>query len=284
MKRTHSTRAPILPITGALLVLLALPCVSVPTFAADEPALADSAEMSMPVATRLNEVIAVMDAGNPDVAAAAMMTLREELFDNMTEYEKLVTLQTSAILNTTLLKYPEAIADHEALLQLPLLTETQRLATTNLVAQLYLQLQDWNKGVEYLLSVNEMQGASDRETLFRIAFAYSQLGQAAAAIPYMEQALAVGGEQTPEDYYRNMATLYIQTQQPADAIATYEKLLEIFPDVADRERVLANVAALYIDLGNNAKAASLLRELIREFPTSSQMPTYRQSLNALTGG
>jgi tetratricopeptide (TPR) repeat protein len=156
-----------------------------------------------------------------------------------------------------------------------------RLAALDVMAQLYLELADWTKALEYLLQVNGAQGGRNMETLFRIAFANSQLGQVAHAIPYMEQALAVGGEQAGETYYNNLAVLYTQAQRYDNAIETYVRLLEIAPDTANREAVSAELAALYIKVGHEARAKITLEGLIRAFPSSPRRADYLQSLAAL---
>ena len=268
------------PLAVLFLASLALPPGSAPLLAAEAPA-AMTADVSLEVGTRLNAVIALMDAGDVDAAAAAMQLLRDEYEPTMTAYEKQVTLQTSASLNSTLTRYPEAVADYEALLALNVLDEASRHTTMKSAAQLYLQLQDWTNALQHLVAANAVQGG-DMETLFRIAYAHSQRGAADAAIPYLEQAIAAGGEQTPEDYFRNLGLLYLQTMDPQKAVATYEMLLQRFPGITDREQVLANIAALHIQLGDKVKASSLLRRLLREYPTSDQQPAWRQSLDALT--
>jgi tetratricopeptide (TPR) repeat protein len=156
-----------------------------------------------------------------------------------------------------------------------------RLEALDVTAQLYLELADWTKGLEYLLQVNGLQGGRNMETLFRIAFSYSQLRQIAQAIPYMEQALAVGGEQAGETYYSNMAVLYVQAERYDEAIETYVKLLDVAPNTVNREAVSAELAALYIKVGNEARAKITLEGLIRAFPSSPRRADYMQSLAAL---
>lgn len=248
---------------------------------AAEPAAVETIEMSNDVASALNGVIAAMDTQDYAAATAALQQARATLQERMSDYEKLRMLQLSANLNALMQQRPEAIADYEAILQMPALADADRLAAAKLVAELYLQQADWNKAVEHLLTVNAQQ-SGNRETLTRLAYAYGQLGQATEAVPYMEQALALAGAAASEGDYNNMALLYINANDNVKAIATYEKLLQIAPDTANRETVSANLAALYIKVGNTARAQSMLRTLIRDFPTSSQIATYRQSLGALT--
>jgi tetratricopeptide (TPR) repeat protein len=254
-----------------------------PLFAADEPVVAETANMSVEVGTRLNEVIVLMNGQQLDAAAAALQGIRDTMQGSMNDYEEFQMLQLSGRLNSTLQKNPEAIADYEAILQLGSLADDARLAAANSAAELYLQTGDLNKGVERLLQVSELEGGQNRETLSRIAFAYLQLGQAATGVPYMEQALVVGGAEAGEADYRDMATLYIEAGNRVKAIETYEKLLEATPELADREAISANLAALYIQVGNKAKAMSALRALIRQYPTSDQLGTYQQSLSAVNG-
>ncbi len=255
-----------------------------PLLAAEEPVVAETTNISVEVGTRLNEVITLMNGQQLDAATTALQGIRDTMQGSMNDYEEFRMLQLSGTLNTTLQKLPEAIADYEAILQLGSLADDARLTAASSAAELYLQTGDLNKGVERLLEVSELEGGQNKETLARIAFAYLQLGQAATGVPYMEQALAIGGAEAGEAAYKDMATLYIEAGNRAKAIETYEALLETAPDLADREAVSANLAALYIQVGNKAKASNALRALIRQYPTSDQLSTYQQSLSALNGG
>jgi tetratricopeptide (TPR) repeat protein len=261
--------------------MLGLGLATQPGFAAEPPVLAETIDMSMEVGTGLNAVITLMNEQKLAEASAAMQALRAAAQERMSDYEEFRTLDLSGTLNTALQQYPEAIADYEAILQLASVSGDERRAAVDSLAQLYLQTGDWNKGVEHLLELNELQGGQNKETLFRLAFSYSQLGQVATAVPYMEQALAAAGAEAGEDYYRNMAVLYMQAKNPAKAIETYEELLEIAPDGTDRETTSANLAALYIEVGNKVRARATLRALIDDYPDSERLATYQQSLAAL---
>jgi tetratricopeptide (TPR) repeat protein len=243
---------------------------------------ADNVDMAPVVANGLNDVIGLMDKQQLDEAASTMQGLRDRLQANMSEYEVFRTLQLSATLNTLRQQLADAIADYEAILGMDALTDVDRLGTTKLLAELYLQQGDWNKALEHLLAINEMK-QDDTEILFRIAYAYGQTGQAAAGVPFMERRVELAGALAREDDYNNLALLYIQSGNEAKAISTYETLLERVPDTANKEAVSSNLAALYIKVGNNAKAQSTLRMLLRDFPSSSQAAVWRQSLAAIGG-
>lgn len=243
---------------------------------------ADNVDMAPAVANGLNEVIALMDEQQLDAAASAMQGLRDSLQDGMSDYEEFRTLQLSATLNTLRQELDDAIADYEGILAMNALTDADRLGTTKLLAELYLQQRDWNKALEHLLSANALK-QDDTEVLFRIAYAYGQTGEAAKGVPFMERRVELAGALAREDDYNNLALLYIQAGNEAKAIATYETLLERVPDTANKEAVSSNLAALYIKVGNTAKAQSTLRMLLRDYPSSSQAPVWRQSLAAIGG-
>ena len=270
----HMTRA-LLVFMGLLFALFAYGTGI--TLAADAPASGESIDLSPQVADALNGIIDQMNAQKLADADKAMQDLRATLQD-MNDYEELRTLQLSANLNIMQKKYPEAIADHEAMLALGTLSEAERLATADLTAQLYLQVQDWQKGLEHLLEVNKLQGETNRDTLSRIAYVYNQLGKPADALPFMEKSISLAGADATQDDYNTLAQAYIGAGDDAKAIATYQKLLEIAPDTARRESVHHNLAVLYLNVGNKAKAMSTLRMLLREYPTSSQAAAWRQSL------
>lgn len=243
----HSTPTQRRTTTAAALVLsCAVAIASLPVLAAEPPAVTDI-EMSVAVGTSLTKVTDLMDAGKLNDAAAALQPLRASLVQgNLNEYEKFRVLQTAARLNTALQQYEDAIVDYEALLQLgpPTLSEAERIATSEMTGQLYLQLGNWDKGLQYLLVVNDNQKGNNMETLFRIAFAYSQAGKVAEGIPYMEQALAVGGERAGEIYYSNMVVMYTGMKQYAKAIATMETLIQKFPDSANMANYQQDLSAL----------------------------------------
>ncbi len=230
---------------SALLALLTVELERAPVFAAEPPASAETIDMSVEVGRNLGEVVNLMDAGKFAEASAAMQTLRDlSSQERMNDYEELRMLQTAAQLNTAMQQYREAIADYAVILQMDAVSEAERLATADMIGQLYLQLQDWDKGLEYLVDVNTRQGGTSMETLFRIAFAYHQLGKVADAIPYMEQALVIGGDRAGEVYYSNMATLYMAVDSHAKAKATLEALIQKFPDSANRSSHQQNLDAL----------------------------------------
>lgn len=230
---------------GALAALLTVELASAPVFAAEPPASAETIDMSVEVGRNLGEVVNLMDAGKFAEASVAMQTLRElSAQGRMNDYEELRMLQTAAQLNTAMQQYGEAIADYAAILQKENVPEAERIASADMAGQLYLQLQDWDKGLEYLLDVNARQDGTSMETLFRIAFAYHQLGKVTDAIPYMEQALVVGGDRAGEVYYSNMATLYMAADSHAKAKATLEALIQKFPDSADLSSHQQNLNAL----------------------------------------
>jgi tetratricopeptide (TPR) repeat protein len=243
---------------------------------------ADNVDMAPAVANGLNEVISLMDKQQLDEAASTMQDLRDRLQANMSEYEVFRTLQLSATLNTLRQDLNAAIADYDAILAMNALTDADRLGTTKLLAELYLQQGNWNKALEQLLVANELK-QDDTEVLFRIAYSYGQLGQAAQGVPFMERRVELAGALAREDDYNNLALLYIQSGNEAKAIITYETLLERVPDTANKEAAMSNLAALYIKAGSTAKAQSTLRTLLRDYPSSSQVAVWRQSLAAIGG-
>jgi tetratricopeptide (TPR) repeat protein len=255
--------------------------LALPVHAAEEaPAPANQIEMSFALGQRLGEVIALMDAGKLDEASAALMTLITSL-EQASAYEKLVLLQTSANLNVARQRPRDAAADYEAILRLDDVPAADRLSSATMAAQLYIGLSEWGAGLEQLLTINDMEGGANMETLFRIAFAYAQLGQVREAIPFMEQALVIGGAAAGEPYYLNMAVLYMSAGDNAKAINIYEEVLGRWPQSAQRELVASNLAALHVKVGNNAQARARLEALIRDFPNSAQLGTWQQSLTAL---
>ncbi|MEY4641383.1 MAG: Tetratrico peptide repeat [Pseudomonadota bacterium] len=217
------------------------------TLAAEPPAIEETIDMSVAVGNGLSEVMGLMDARQFAEAEAALQRLRAM---TLNDYEKSRVLQTSAQLNLAAQQYPEAIADYEAILQTENLPEAERVATIDVLGQVHLQVQDWDSALGYLLDLNQSQGGSNMETLFRIAFSYSQLGKPAEAIPYMEQAIVQGGAGAGEAYYSNMATLYMAVKDDAHARATLEQLIQKFPDSANRASYQQNLDIL------NARAAA----------------------------
>ncbi len=176
--------------TGALLL-----CISAgPLLGATEGERLDNPEeMSLDVGLGLNEVITLNDAQKFEEAAAALQRLRDTFAGRLDAYEEFRVLQASAHLNTARQKYPEALADYEAILALGDAPEADSLAALDAAAQLYLEQEDWSHAVNYLLDANALRDGSDADTLSRIAYAYSQLERITDAILFMEQALAAAG-------------------------------------------------------------------------------------------
>lgn len=267
----------------AAALLLTLGAGTSPLLHAAEATLDNPDALSLDVGLGLNEVLMLSDAGRFEDAATALQQVRDKFAERLNAYEEFRILKVSAYLNTQLRKYPEAIADYAAILTLNGLPAAERESATELTAQLYVEQQEWDKAVEYLVDLDKLRGGKDGDTLSRIAFAYGQLQRFTDAIPYMEKALDLAGERATEDDYNNMAILYIRAEKPTEAIGTYEKFLAEFPESANREAASANLAALYVQVRDSVKARALLRTLIREYPDSERLPTYRQSLTALGG-
>ena len=234
--------------TGALVLLCAvvMPGLALSAAAPAPPAVTDI-EMSTAVGKSLKDVTDLMDARKFEDAVTALQPLRAMIVQGrLNDYEKFRVLQTAARLNTSLQQYEDAIVDYEALLRLSETTvpAADRLATQDITGQLYLQMGNWSKGLEYLLVVNDNQQGNNMDTLFRIAYAYAQLGKTVEAIPYMEQSLAVGGDRAGEVYYSNMVVMYTGTQNIAKAIATLETLIRKFPDSANMANYQKDLSAL----------------------------------------
>lgn len=261
----------------SVLLSVALSAFTPSLLAAEPPAIVDI-DMSVQVGQALTAAFGLMDAGKPDEAAAALQRLRAAGLNN---YEMSRVLLQTVNLYVTMGKHQEAIIDSETLLQTQALSEAERTSAIFMLGKLYLQVEDWNKGLEYLRQANELQGNNNQETLYLIGFAYYQLQQVESARQFLEQALAVDEASAGEPIYSLLGVLYVDAKNYPKALATYEKLVIAIPDAVQAESYYSTLSQLYVQAGNNSRAKATLQLLISTFPDSPKLTDYRQRLALL---
>lgn len=275
----YSTRLPITSglrttaLTGLLLATTAMPLAAL----AAEPAAANTIDMSVQVGQALTGALDLMGAGKLDEAAAALQKLRES---PLNDYELSRVLQQAVNLAITQGRHADAVRDSEALLQTGSLSDAERSSATLMLGKLYLQLENWSKGVEVLLQANELQ-PGNQETLYLLGFGHYRLQQGAQAVQWLEQAVAVNAAQAGEPVYSLLGVLYVETKDYAQAIATYEVLVSSTPAPVQAESYRSTLAQLYVQTGDKGKARSTLQLLIDNYPASARLNDYRQRLAAL---
>lgn len=256
--------------------VLAAAYSSLPLLAA-EPQLTDSIDMSVQVGQALSAALDLMYAGKHEEAAAALQKLREQALN---DYEASRILLQAVNLDITMGNHQAAITNSEALLQTQTLSDAERTSATLMLGKLHLQLENWSKGVETLLVVNEQQ-PGNQETLYLIGFAYYRLQQPEPAVQFLEQARAVNPSQAGEPIYSLLGVLYVNAKNNPKAVETYEALINTVPNAVQAESYQSTLAQLYVQAGNNSQAKATLELLISKFPNSAKLNDYRQRLNAL---
>ena len=257
-------------------ILLGAQIFTLPLHAA-EPAPANTIDMSVQVGQALSGALDLMSAGKLDEAAAALQQLRQS---PLNDYELSRVLQQSVNLAITQARHQDAVNDSEALLETSSLSDSERTSATLMLGKLYLQLENWSKGVEALLQANERQ-PGNTETLYLLGFGHYRLQQPAMAIQWLEQAVAVNAAQAGEPVYSLLGVLYVDTKDYAKAVTTYETLVNSTPAPVQAESYHSTLAQLYVQTGNNGKARSTLQLLIDNYPASGRSADYRQRLAAL---
>lgn len=256
--------------------LLGTPLTALPLMAA-EPELTDSIDMSVSVGQAFTAALDLMAAGKSEEAAAALQQLRQQ---PLNDYEASRILLQAVNLDIMMGNHQAAIANSEALLQTNSLSDAERTSATLMLGKLYLQVENWNKGVELLLQINEQQ-PDNQETLYLIGFAHYRLQQPELAVQFLEQARAVDAAQAGEPIYSLLGMLYVNAKNYPKALDTYEALTSLVPNAVQAESYLSTLASLYAQAGNNAKAKTTLELLIGKYPASAKLGDYKQRLAAL---
>ena len=246
-----------------------------PVVAAEAPT--DTIDMSVQVGQALTAALDLLDAGKPDEAAAALQRLREQ---PLNDYEASRILLQAVNIDIRMNSHQAAITNSEALLQTQTLSDAERTSATLLLGKLYLQVENWSKGVDILLQANERQ-PNNQETLYLIGFAYYRLQQPELAVQFLEQARAVNPSQAGEPIYSLLGVLYVNAKNNPKAVETYEALINTVPNAVQAESYQSTLAQLYVQAGNNSQAKATLELLISKFPNSAKLNDYRQRLNAL---
>lgn len=272
VQRKSAARAARAVATGLMLAA----AMHLPTVQAGEPA--DTIDMSVAVGKALTDALDLMDAGKLDEASAAFQALRAQ---SLNDYEASRVLLQMVNLDITRNDHQAAITDSEALLATQSLTDAERASASLMLGKLYLQVENWNKGIETLVKVNEAQGGSSMETLYLLGFGHYRLQQNAQAVQYLEQAATVGGAQAGEPIYSLLGVLYVNDKNYPKAIEAYEKLFSAVANPTQAESYYSTLAQLYVQANNKVQAKATLEKLIAQFPNSPKLAEYQTRLAAV---
>jgi hypothetical protein len=109
---------------------------------------------------------------------------------------------------------------------------------------------------------------------YRIALAYSDLGQWLQAIPYFRQAIA--RDDKNGQYHYNLGVTYLKLDRPAEATAAFEACVVRKPD-AD---AYVNLGVLYGSAGQRERARAALAKALELAPNHPQAAALRRELQA----
>lgn len=249
---------------------------------AAEPAGGNTIDMSAELGQVFVRVIELMGEGKLDEAETTMQQLREKLQQGqLTDYEASRILQLAVNLNITQGKHLEAIQDSEALLQTQSLTDAERINARTMLAKLNLQLENWDKALEQLRLVNDVQGGRNQETLYLLGLANYRLQQTEQAVQYLEQAIAIDAAKAGEPVYSLLGVIYVDAKDYPRATTTYETLLRNIPQPVQGESYHSTLAQLYVQAGDSSQARTTLELLISKYPNSPRLSDYQKRLAAL---
>ncbi|PNU19285.1 hypothetical protein C2E25_13150 [Geothermobacter hydrogeniphilus] len=112
-------------------------------------------------------------------------------------------------------------------------------------------------------------GFSDSvEANYNFALAHTRLGDADSALLYLERAEDLGAAKQPDlfpltNLYFNLALIYIDTDQPADAIRLLHRIITRAENTTEARRLLGD---LYLGQGQPDKAAEQWQNVLKEQP------------------
>ncbi len=155
-------------------------------------------------------------------------------------HEHALVLQTYGHLYAQKDDYKKSLEFFELCLNMRTLHESVALSTMYTTAQLNHSLKYFARTIEILTNWMAMSSSIHGDAYVLMASAYSELGHFEEALAFMEK--AVSGEDSPkESWLQFLLALQYETKQYDDAIATLNKMVELFPAQSNYWRELASL-------------------------------------------
>ena len=173
-------------------------------------------------------------------------------------YERGVAVRLSAALNVQAGDYAAGARDLEQVINMGLVTGKDATETYYQIAQLYLQLEDNNKAVQFLEKWLANGAQPNKSQFMQLAVLYNQLGNNTSALKYLEQMLAI--EANPDKQAIDFAVyLYNELGQKAklaDFLAN-----KVIPRFASEKRYWEVMGGLYFEDEKDADAFEVTKAM-----------------------
>ena len=193
------------------------------------------------------EYAAILNANpDPTIAAEAVFQLGETYF-LQGDYRMAVD-----VFNHFLQDYPQAE-------RLPQVLFRQAVAHS--------QLGDWRRALDYYKRFAEKQSYIAAYVGVRIGEVYVHLGEDALAVEVYAQALASDIPVSLQRRVREeLALIYRRMKKPDEAVAQYERVLELVSQDAYKARLEYEIASTWREAGRAEQAARRYKEIINGYP------------------
>lgn len=257
---------------------------------AQEPsdeAIDEYLRLSKPAREHMMKVNEHVRAKEWDEALRELERMKERKY--LDDHERAVMWQMFGVLYFERGDFEESAAAGEKALELGGLSDRARLRTLNILGQLYVMMERFDRASELLSEW--IAGTQDPkpEDHYLVASAYSQQKKFAEALPHAKAAVD-GMTETKQPWLELLLSLHFELKQEREVLAMLERLIAEYPKdkryrlqlvethraldehtealaameqaygdgLLDEERDLVNLAALYIEREQPLKGAELL--------------------------
>lgn len=186
--------------------------------------------MRQDFADGIQRVMQLRDEGNLAAASTLLDTLEQ---NDMNTREQYGLLLLRANLAQAQEQYAQAIDWYEAILQLDEITDLARQMSLMQLGNLHYVLEDFATAIDYWLRFLDSSEDPQPEAVARLSYAYYQLGDYEAGIPYAEQAIALG--RTDRNTYALLRAYYLSTDNNDDGRRINNTMIELFDNDDDRK-------------------------------------------------
>jgi tetratricopeptide (TPR) repeat protein len=168
-------------------------------------------------------------------------------------YEQAVILQTLGHVYSSLEKYPQAIQAFRDSLALEALPERVAYDLHYNLAQLYIAVEQYAEGVQYLEKWFKETEAPSAEAYVLLANGYYHLQQYPKVIPPIQKAIELR-EKPQEAWYQLYLAAHLELQQYPQAAQVLTVLISQFPK---KEQYWKQLAAVYLEMDEEYRALAV---------------------------
>ncbi len=241
-----------------VMALLGLWCLHVTTGHAQDVATRVTPAISEPVYAALAKAQRLVSAGDPEAARVLLDRLREGR--RLTPYEIAQSWNYTAYIELQREAYASAIAAYREVLEQGELPEALRQGTLKTLAQLHFTVGEYARAIERVQAFEGVGGLLDPDLHMLLGQAHYELAEFAAALPYVEKAVAmsrVAGEPPAENRLLLLQAIHHQREDLERLEAVSLELATSYP----RPRHLRTLAGVYSRRGDTRKLLSIMETL-----------------------